>query len=91
MVSIGYYPLVFSGPCPHCDGHLFELSDMWGPFYACEGCGYEFDPHELQPNQRQPQGQPAFVGSFWLDQDNGSNGRRTVWQASGEARGLRLG
>ncbi len=91
MVSIGYSSPMLSGPCPHCDNCLFELSDMWGPFYACEECGYEFDPLDLEPNHLQPQGQPAFAGSLWLNRDNGSDGRRMVWQASGEVRGLPLG
>ena len=88
MVLIGYSSLTFFGPCPHCDSPLFELSDMWGPFYACEECGYEFDPLELEPKHLQPQGQPAFAGSFWLNRDNGSNGRRMAWQASGAVPGV---
>jgi hypothetical protein len=45
---------------------------MWGPFYACEECGYEFSPLVVVPNRRQPQGEPAFAGSFRLNDDNGS-------------------
>ncbi len=26
--------------CPGCNGQLFISSDMWGHFYACEGCGF---------------------------------------------------
>ena len=91
MVLIGYSWLIFSGTCPHCDSHLFQLSDMWGPFYACEECGYEFDPLELEPKHLQPQGQSASAGSFWLNRDNGSDGRRRVWQASGAVRGSPAG
>ena len=84
MVSIRYSALIFSGTCPHCDSPLFELFDLWGPFYACEDCGYEFDPLELEPKHLQPLGQPALAGSSWLDRDNGSDGTRMAWQASGE-------
>jgi hypothetical protein len=91
MVSIGYSSLIFYGPCPHCGSPLFELSDMWGPFYACEECGYEFDPLELEPKHLQPRGQPAFAGSFWPNGGNGSNGRKPVWQPSGAVSGLPLG
>jgi hypothetical protein len=63
-VSIGYSSLTFFGPCPHCGSPLFVLSDMWGPFYACEECGYEFSPLVVTPNRAQPQSQPAFAGSF---------------------------
>jgi len=45
---------------------------MWGPFYACEECGYEFSPLVVKPNRPQPQGQPAFAGSFRLNEDDGS-------------------
>jgi hypothetical protein len=45
---------------------------MWGPFYACEDCGYEFSPLVVVPNRHQPQGEPAFAGSFRLNEDNGS-------------------
>jgi hypothetical protein len=72
MVSTGYSSLTFLGPCPHCDSPLFELSDMWGPFYACEDCGYEFSPLVLGSDRAQPQGEPAFAGSLWLNDDNGS-------------------
>ena len=75
MMSIGYSSLTFLGPCPHCDSPLFELSDMWGPFFACEDCGYEFSPLVLKSNGAQPQGEPAFAGSFWLNDDNGSRQR----------------
>ncbi len=75
MMSIGYSSLTFSGPCPHCDSPLFELSDMWGPFYACEDCGYEFSPLVLGSDRAQPQGEPAFAGSLWLNDDNGSRQR----------------
>lgn len=71
-MSIRYSSLIFFGPCPHCDSPLFELSDMWGPFYACEECGYEFDPLDLEPKHLQPRGQPAFAGSFRLNEANGS-------------------
>jgi len=91
MVSISYSSLTFLGTCPHCNGPLFVLSDMWGPFYACEECGYEFDPLELEPKQLRPQGQPVFASSLWLNRDNGSDGRRMVWQASGAVHGLPLG
>ena len=91
MVSIRYRGLIFSATCPHCDSSLFELSDMWGPFYACEECGYEFDPLELEPNHLQPQGQPAFAGNPWPNRDNGSEGTRTARQASGAVPGLPLG
>jgi len=90
MVSIGYFSLILSGTCPHCDSPLFELSDMWGPFYACEACGYEFDPLELDPKHLQPQGQSTFAGSFWLNRDNGSDGKKMAWQASSEVRRLPL-
>jgi hypothetical protein len=91
MVSIGYSsPIVFQ-TCPHCDSPLFELCDMWGPFYACEECGYEFDPLELEPKHLQTQGQPPFAGSFWLNRDNGSDGGRMVRQASGAVPGLPSG
>jgi len=73
MVSTGYSPLAYFGPCPHCDSPLFELSDMWGPLYACEECGYEFDPLELEPKHLRPQGQPAFAGGLWLNDDNDSH------------------
>jgi hypothetical protein len=75
MMPTGYSSLTFSGPCPHCDGPLFELSDMWGPFYACEDCGYEFSPLVLKTNRVQPQRQPVFAGSFRLDHDSGSEQR----------------
>ena len=26
--------------CPHCDEALVIHSDMWGPYYLCEGCGW---------------------------------------------------
>jgi rubredoxin len=91
MVSISYSSLTFSATCPHCASPLFTLSDMWGPFYACEECGYEFDPLELEPKHLRPQGEPAFAGSFWLNRDNGSDDRRMVWQGSGAVPGLRLG
>jgi hypothetical protein len=71
-MSIGYSSLTFFGPCPHCGNPLFELSDMWGPFYACEDCGYEFSPLVVAPNRRQPQHEPAFAGSFGPNDDNGS-------------------
>jgi hypothetical protein len=90
MVTIGYSSLTFFGPCPHCDSPLFELSDMWGPFYACEGCGYEFDPLEVEPKHLQPRSQPAFAGSSSAIQDNGAIGRRMVWEASGTVSGLPL-
>jgi len=76
--------LISAGTCPHCASSLFELSDMWGPFYACENCGYEFDPLELEPKHLRPRGQPVFAGSSWLDRDNGSAGTMMVWQPSGE-------
>jgi hypothetical protein len=72
MVLTIYSLLTFFGPCPHCNGPLFELSDMWGPFYACEGCGYEFDPSGLEPKHLRPQGQLVFADNFWLNKDNGS-------------------
>jgi hypothetical protein len=75
MVSIGYSSLTFLNLCPHCDSPLFELSDMWGPFYACEDCGYEFSPLVLEPNRAQPQGGPDFAGSLWLHDDSGSQQR----------------
>jgi hypothetical protein len=91
MVSIRYSLRTSLGTCPHCDGSLFEMSDMWGPFYGCEECGYEFDPLELEPKHLQPQGPPAFAGSFWSNRNNGSNGRRIVWQVSGAVPGSPLG
>ncbi len=45
---------------------------MWGPFYACEDCGYEFSPLVLKTNRAQPQGEPAFAGSLWLNDENSS-------------------
>ena len=90
MVLIGYSSLMFCGTCPHCAGPLCELSDMWGPFYACEACGYEFDPLELEPKHLQSVGQPVFAGSFWLDQGNGSDGTRSVWHTSAEVCALPL-
>ena len=75
MMSIGYSSLTFLDPCPHCDSPLFELSDMWGPFYACEDCGYEFSPLVLGSDRAQPKGEPAFAGSLWLNDDNGSRQR----------------
>jgi len=90
MVSIGYSSFTFFGPCPHCDSPLFELSDMWGPLYACEECGYEFDPLELEPKHLQPQGQPALAGSFWPNRDNGNRMAQMVWQASGAVSSLPL-
>ena len=75
MVSTSYSSLTFFGLCPHCDSPLFELSDMWGPFFACEECGYEFSPLVLEMNHSQPQGEPAFAGSFQLEHDNGSEQR----------------
>jgi hypothetical protein len=91
MMSISYSSLTFLGVCPHCSGPLFELSDMWGPFYACEECGYEFDPLELEPTRLRPRGQPAFAGSFRPNGGNGSDVRGMVWQAAGAVPGLRLG
>jgi hypothetical protein len=91
MVSISYSSLTFPGTCPHCASPLFELSDMWGPFYACEGCGYEFDPLELGPAHLRPKGQTAFIGGFWLNRNNGTDGMRMVWQTSGATPGLPLG
>lgn len=73
MMPIGYSTLTFSGPCPHCDGPLFELSDMWGPFYACEDCGYEFSPLVTAPSRAQPQDQPTFSGSLWLNENKESD------------------
>jgi hypothetical protein len=90
MVSIRCSALISHGTCPHCDSPLFELFDLWGPFYVCEDCGYEFDPSELDPKHLQSLGQPAFAGSPWLDRDNGSDGTRMVWQASGGAYALPL-
>jgi hypothetical protein len=26
--------------CPHCDQPLMVHSDMWGPYYLCEACGW---------------------------------------------------
>ncbi len=75
MMSIGYSSLTFSGPCPHCDSPLYELSDMWGPFYACEDGGYAFSPLVVKTNRAQPQGEPAFAGSLWLNDDNSSQQR----------------
>ncbi len=72
MAPIGYSSLSFLGLCPHCGSTLFELSDMWGPFYACEDCGYEFSPLVLKTNRVQLQDQPASVGSLWLNDDNRS-------------------
>jgi len=34
--------------CPQCDSSLSELSDVWGPFYACDECGYELDGVEME-------------------------------------------
>jgi hypothetical protein len=90
MVPIGYSSLSFVGACPHCGSPLFELSDMWGPLYACEECGYEFDPLELEPKHLQPQSQAAFAGSSWLNWDNGSNGRRMIWEVSGAVSSMPL-
>jgi len=90
MVSIRYSALISYGTCPHCASSLSALFDLWGPFYACEDCGYEFDPLELEPKHLQSLGQPAFAASSWLDRDNGSDGTRMVWQASGEVYALPL-
>jgi DNA-directed RNA polymerase subunit M/transcription elongation factor TFIIS len=73
MVSIGYSSLTFLGPCPHCGSPLFELSDMWGPFYACEDCGYEFSPLVVASNRAQPQDQPTFADSLWLNENKESD------------------
>ncbi len=91
MVSIRYSLRTSLGVCPHCDGSLFEMSDMWGLFYACEECGYEFDPLELEPKHLQPQGQPTFAGSLRSIGENGSKGRRMAWQVSGAVPGSPLG
>jgi DNA-directed RNA polymerase subunit M/transcription elongation factor TFIIS len=72
MMSTGYSSLSFLGLCPHCGSTLLELSDMWGPFYACEDCGYEFSPLVLETNRAQPQSQPVSASSLWLNDDNGS-------------------
>jgi DNA-directed RNA polymerase subunit M/transcription elongation factor TFIIS len=72
MVSVGYSSLTFLGLCPHCGSTLSELSDMWGPFYACEDCGYEFSPLVLKANRAQPQSEPVFVGSLRLNEDKES-------------------
>jgi len=84
MVSIRYSAPISYGTCPHCASSLSELADLWGPFYACEDCGYEFDPLELEPKHLQSLGQPAFAASPRLDRDNGSDATRMVWRASGE-------
>lgn len=88
MVSISYSALVFSGTCPHCDSPLCKLSDMWGSFYACEDCGYEFDPRDLEPKDLQLPGQPASAASSWLDRRNGSDGTRVVSLAASEVGAL---
>jgi hypothetical protein len=90
MVSIGYRSMISCGPCPHCACALDELWDMWGPFYACEECGYEFDPGDLVPNHHQSRGQPALADGLWLSRDNGSDAGATLQQAPAEVHGLRL-
>lgn len=88
MASVGSPCSIFFGTCPHCDSTLLQLCDMWGPFYACEECGYEFDPRELDPKHLQPQGQPAFAAGFSPNGGNGSDGRRAPsWQAPTKALG----
>ena len=77
-----YSALILSGICPCCAGPLSELFDLWGPFYACEDCGNEFDPFELEPKHLQALAQPALAGSSRLDRDNGSDGTSMVRQAS---------
>jgi rubredoxin len=90
MVSTRYAALISYRICPACASSLSELFDLWGPFYACEACGYEFDPVELEPNHTQSLGQPAFAGSSSLDWANSSDATQMVWQASGEAYALPL-
>ena len=90
MVSMRYAALISYRICPACASSLSELFDLWGPFYACEGCGYEFDPVELEPNHTQSLRQPAFAGSSSLDWDNSSDGTQMVWQASGQVPALPL-
>ena len=29
--------------CPSCQARLRESSDLWGPFYVCDRCGYAYD------------------------------------------------
>ncbi|MBI1884988.1 MAG: hypothetical protein HYS09_01520 [Chloroflexi bacterium] len=37
--------------CPRCRQSLIISCDMWGQFYACEGCGFsaEDDDHIKEP------------------------------------------
>ena len=36
--------------CPHCNEPLWIHSDMWGPYYLCDDCGWTAeDDDELFP------------------------------------------
>ena len=48
--------------CPHCRQPIWIHSDMWGPYYLCEDCGWtaEDDEH-LTPAALKPESTPPFA------------------------------
>ncbi len=39
--------------CPHCQQPLWIASDMWGPYYLCEDCGWTAED-DADLAQREP-------------------------------------
>ena len=90
MTWVGYTANVTTSLCPHCDSPLSELSDMWGPFYACEECGYEVDEVETEMERPRPNGNLAFASGFRLAADEGGRGEKPIRQPAEAGGGLPL-
>ena len=90
MTWVGYTANVTTSLCPYCNSPLSELSDMWGPFYACEECGYEVDEVETEMERPRPNGNLVFASGFRPAADEGGGGEKPIRQPAEAGGGLPL-
>ena len=47
--------------CPCCSDPLWIHSDMWGPYYVCDGCGWTAEDDDSLKASKLTPPPPAFL------------------------------